>query len=329
MKAVVVNAPGGLEALRVQNVATPVAGAGEVLIKVEFAACNWGDIQKRQGIYPDPVTYPAILGAEGAGEITMLGAGVDGLHKGQKVLFISGTAMLGAFAEYVSVPQALVIPVDAAGDDLRRLSVLPVAALTAYHLVYTAYPLKAGQQLLVHSVAGGVGLMVAAWARRIGARVYGTVGDRAKVQAALDAGVARVIVRPDEDFVAVLREATHGKGVDLVIDSLGADVLERSFEVLRYYGHLINIGEAAGDPEFDIRKTLYRRSTAMAGFEVMHALQLPAAWQQGLQALRDGIRRGDIQMPIDSVFGIDKIADAQAYMASGKSSGKILIEISD
>lgn len=203
MRAVLVEAPGGPDALRLAEVAEPEAGPGEVLVRVSHAACNWGDIQKRQGIYPDPVAYPAVLGAEVSGTVEACGKGVTALRPGQFVAAITGPDMLRGFAERVAVPQGYVIPLPP-GFDPSLAAAFPVVCLTAHHLLHTAHRLRRGEIVLIHAIGGGVGLALTQMARAAGARVLGTVGDAAKAERALAFGAERVIVRGEEDFVAAV-----------------------------------------------------------------------------------------------------------------------------
>lgn len=328
MRAAQVDEPGGLEHLNVVEVAEPRPGPGEVLIEVAFGACNWGDIQKRQGIYPDPVTYPAILGAEVSGVICERGNGVRLLRKGQFVSAITGPDMLRGFAEFVAVPEPYTIPLPP-GFDPRVAAAFPVATITAWHLLHTAHRVRRGEIILIHAIGGAVGLMLTQLARAAGARVIGTVGSIEKAKMPLTYGAHRVIARDEEDFVAAVLAETSGRGVDLVIDSLGADILRRSFDCLRPFGKVINIGEAAGEPDFPIRKTLYRRSTSLAGFEVLDAVPGSRRWRAGVVSLVRDLNQGRLRVPVTAEFPLDRVRDAQGLLESRTASGRVLIKVTD
>jgi NADPH2:quinone reductase len=164
-------------------------------------------------------------------------------------------------------------------------------------------------------------------ARAIGARVIGTVGRPDKVTAARAAGASVVVDRSREDFVQVALEATGGRGVDLVIDSLGGDVLPRSFDALRTYGHLINIGEAAGEPNFPIRKKLYERSTSMAGFELLHAAPGSARWRYGVRFVEDALAHGRLRVPVAAEFPLEDARMAHALLEGRGTTGKVLLRV--
>ncbi|HEV7434132.1 MAG TPA: zinc-binding dehydrogenase [Pseudorhizobium sp.] len=326
MKAVVVEAPGGLDRLAIQEVPEPNLPHGHVLVEVAWAACNWGDVQKRQGIYPDPVSYPAILGGEVSGRIIKRGAGVRGFTVGQNVAAITGRDMLRGFAQRVAVAQELLMPVPTILG-LRVAAAYPVVSLTAYHLLNTAAKIRAGETILIHAIGGGVGLALLQLSRHAGAQVLGTVSTSEKARLPIDLGADRVIARDSEDFVEVAMEVTQGRGVDLVIDSLGADILPRSFDALRPFGHLINIGEAAGEPHFDVRKKLYERSTSFAGFELIHAEPGSRGWRASVRKVARSIETGRLRIPIAGELPMERIGEAHALLESGRVSGKLLIEV--
>ena len=326
MRAVVVSGPGGLETLSLIDCPTPVPGAGEVSIAVAYAGLNWGDIQKRQGIYPDPISYPSIIGLEVSGTVSAVGSGVEGVKTGQRVAAITGPKMLGGYAEQCVVPAEYIIPLpDTVPLDIG--AAFPAAALTAWHLLTTASFVERGTKLLVHAAGGGVGLMLVQLAAERGAMVIGTVGSRAKAARPRALGATHIIDRSSEDFVSETMRLTGGEGVDLIIDSLGAEILERSFDCLRPFGRVINIGEAAGEPHFNIRKKLYERSTSLAGFEFLHALPGSQVWQAGNLAIVDRIADGRLSVRIEGIYPLAEAAAAQARLEQRGVSGKLLLRV--
>ena len=325
MRAVVIEQPGGLETIGLKDVPEPRAEPGGVVLDVHYAACNWSDIQKREGVYPDPVRYPAIPGLEVSGEVVEVGPGVRGIRPGERVAAITGPTMLGGFAERCLIGAGYVIKLPDAVDS-KLAAAFPVVALTAYHLLYSAHRLRKGEVVLVHAIGGAVGLMVTQLASAAGARVIGTVGSSGKGARALAYGAERIVERDSEDFVAAAQDFTAGKGVDLVIDSLGADILERSFDTLRTYGRVINIGEAAGYPDFAIRPKLYERSTSLAGFELIHADPGSPRWRRGCRHVLEAIVKGRLEVPIEGVYPLASVREAQARLEARGVSGKLLLQ---
>lgn len=326
MRAVVVEEPGDGRALQVLDRPIPEPAAGELRIRVAWSAANWSDVQKRQGIYPNPQTYPLILGAEASGVVDAVGRGVPRRWLGRRVATLCGPRLCGGHAEYVTVPVEYVIPVPD-GVGLELAAAFPLAALTAYHLLRTAHDLRRGEVVLVHSAAGSVGLAVTQIARLLGAIVIGTVGTTAKADLVRQHGARLVVDRSREDFVEAAMQFTGGRGVDLVIDSLGGEILPRSFDALRFYGRLINIGEASGEPDFPVRNKLYERSTSMAGYELLHAKPGSTAWRRGVRFVTSRLESGELTMPIGGVFRIDEIARVHEIFEDRSNSGKLLLDI--
>ncbi len=325
MRAIVVDRPGGFDRLLLREVPDPpLPGPGEVLVDVAFAGCNWSDVQKRQGVYPDPVPYPAILGLEVSGRIAALGAGTRGMRIGDRVAALTGPRMLGGYAERVMLPTSYLLPLPEAVG-LEGGAAFPVVALTAYHLLHTAYRLRPGEVVLIHAIGGGVGLLLTQLAKARGARVVGTVGTAGKGVRASEYGADLVVARDQEDFVEAALRFTGGLGVDLAIDSLGADVLPRTFDALRRFGRVINIGEAAGYPEFSIRPKLYERSTALGAFELLHAEPGSPGWRRGVRVVIDGIARGRLRLPIEGVYPIEECAEMHRRLEGRGVSGKLLL----
>lgn len=326
MRAIVVDEPGGIDRLRLADLPEPEPGPGQAVIDVAFAAANWSDIQKREGVYPDPVRYPAVLGLEVSGTVAGVGPGVDDTLVGRRVAAITGPSMLGGYAERVVVGADFLIEL----PDPMSLEIgaaFPVVALTAYHLINSAYRLAAGETILVHAIGGAVGLAVTQLAVAKGATVIGTVGSSAKAKRPRDLGASLVIDRGREDFVDAVRAHMAGKGVDLVIDSLGGDELPRGIGLLKTYGHAINIGEAAGYPDFDIRSKLYENSTSLAGFELVHALRVPGLWRRAVDSVISDIASGQLDVPIEGVFPLADVQSLHRKLESRSVSGKLLIDV--
>ncbi len=295
---------------------------------MRYAGVNWGDIQKRQGIYPDPIDYPAIIGLEVSGHVEAIGPAASGLRIGQRVAAITGPRMLGGYADRCIVPEdyAIALP-EAIALDLA--AAMPAAAITAWHLLHSAHRLRRGETILIHAIGGGVGLMLTQLARLKGAHVIGTVGSPGKAKWPLAFGAHHVIDRSAEDFVAEAMRLTQGRGVDLVINSLGAEILERSFDALRPFGRVINIGEAAGHPHFDIRAKLYQRSTSLAGFEFLHARPGSPAWRRGIKAILAYLTDGRLRMPIEAILPLADAGKAHRLLESRQVSGKLLLDVGD
>lgn len=327
MRAIVVETPGGLDNLCLKDLAVPVPGPEDVLIEVAYAACNWSDLQKREGVYPTPVAYPAVLGLEVSGYIRQVGKKVKKFRAGDRVAAITGPQLLGGYAEFCCIHQNYVISLPQELS-LQLGAALQVVSLTAYHILHTAHRIQKGQTILVQSIGGGVGLMLLQLAIAAGTQVIGTVSSAQKASRAGEFGAHLVINRSEEEFVEAVLAYTHGKGVDLVIDSLGGNTLKQSFDVLRPYGRVINIGEASGYPDFDIRAKLYERSTSLAGFEILHAEPGSKSWRQGVDAILDGFVSGRLKLPIAACFALQDAGKAHELLQQRGVQGKVILSVS-
>ena len=326
MRAVIVDAPGGIEALQLRDIPKPEPKPDEVLIRICYASYNWADLQKRAGVYPVPQKFPLIPGAEVSGFVEAVGSEVSDFKEGDCISAITGPDENRGFAEYVCAPTSYVMHIPQELD-IKVAAAFPTVCLTAYHLLHTSSQLKAGETLLIHAIGGSVGLMLTQIAVGIGAKVIGTVSSEGKGDPALKFGASRIVNRNMEDFVEVSLEETCGRGVDMVIDSLGADIMPRSFDALRYFGKLINIGEAVGYPDFDIRGKLYERSTSLICYEFLQARNLPDSWQAGIDFVIDGLIKGNLELPIAAVYPLAQFQEGTKALETRTLQGKLLFEV--
>jgi NADPH2:quinone reductase len=224
--------------MSVEEVADPVPGAGQVLVRLAAAGVNYIDTYHRSGLYPMPM--PMTLGAEGAGEVVAVGEGVDGIAVGQHV---GSTNFAGAYAEYALVPAERVVPVPPGVDDEIAAAAL-LQGMTAHYLLHDVYPAKTGDTVLVHAAAGGMGLLLTQLATHLGARVIGTASTEAKAGLAREAGAAEVL--DYTDVAERVRALTGGQGVAAVYDGVGAATFDASLASLRPRGMLAVFGNASG-----------------------------------------------------------------------------------
>ena len=322
MKAVVINATGGPEQLKVAELPDPVPGPGEVLIDVAFAGCNWADTQVRLGIYPHPMTYPMVLGFEVAGTVAAVGSDVEDVRVGDRVAAFPEKG--GAYAEKCVAPAAGLIRLpDAVSFDVA--AAFPIQALTAYHMLHTVFCIEPGDSVLINAIGGGVGLQCTQLATRAGARVIGTVGTPGKEKRALEYGAERVVLTHREDFEKAVLEFSRGQGVDLAVDSYGATMLDRTFAVVRKLGHIISIGEAEGQPFKNIRERILPRSQTFTRLHLGHIDHDSSAWREGINHVLDGILEGWLKVPIEGAFSLDDAAAMHRRLESRHVSGKLLL----
>jgi NADPH:quinone reductase len=323
MKAVVVADPGGYDKLVITEVADPQPGTDKIVVSVSIAGCNWGDTQMRSGTYSFPVKYPIIPGYEVAGTVTALGPDVRGIKLGDRVAALLPS---GGYAQkcVASADMLIALPQEI---ELATAAAFPIQALTAYHMLFTVSHLRPGDTVLVHAIGGGVGLYCTQLAVRAGARVIGTVGTPGKEKLPLTYGAEKIVVAGNEDFVAAALALTGGKGVDLLIDSLGGKTLDRSFAAVRALGHLISIGEAEGAPLDNIRQSLMERSQTFTRFSLGKFDPTTAAWREAIAYLLRAISDGWLKVPIEAIFPFDQAAAMHQRLESRRVSGKLLLAV--
>jgi NADPH:quinone reductase len=320
LRAIVIDAPGVKSNLRVGEAPRPIPGPGEVLIDVAYCGCNFADTMIVNGTYPHPKGYPIIGGLEVSGRITALGPGVIGPKVGDRVAAFLEEA--GGFADQCVVQVERLIPIPAdMGLDIA--AAFPIQALTAWHLSAT----KPGDVILIHAIGGGVGLFATQLAVRAGATVIGTVGTKGKEARALGYGAAKVVNREEEDFVEAVASFTSGRGVDKVLDSTGASILDRSFSVIRKFGHVVSFGEAEGRPFPNLWERLVAKSLTFTRFHLGHADFSSAVWRHSIDAVVGGIMDGSLKVPLEETFPFTEAGAMLQRLASRQVAGKLILAV--
>jgi NADPH2:quinone reductase len=324
MRAIVITTPGQSDNLVYSDAPEPVPGPREVLVHVAYCGCNFADTMIVKGTYPHPKGYPIIGGLEVSGTVAKLGEGVSGFHIGDRVAGFSEEA--GGFADFCAVPAERLIRLpDAIGLDIGAAFV--IQALTAWHMLHNVSTTKAGDVLLIHAVGGGVGLYLTQLAVHAGATVIGTVGTKGKEKRALSFGASLVINREEEDFVAATMAFTKGKGVDKILDSTGATILDRSFETIRKLGHIVSIGEAEGPPLPNLWERLVRKSLTFTRLHLGHIDFAGQKWRDGVNEVVEGIVEGRLIVPLEETFPYERAGDMLTRLGSRQVSGKLILAI--
>ncbi len=233
---------GGPDVLRLESVAVPAPGPGELRIRQTAVGVNFHDCYVRSGLYRT-LPLPGVPGIEAAGVVEAVGPGVAGFSVGDRIGYVTGA--YGAYASHRVLPAAIALRLPDGMDDRLAASVL-LKGLTAEMLLRQVHRVEAGQTILVHAAAGGVGRILCQWAKHLGATVIGTAGSVAKAEVARASGCAHVILYREQDFVAEVKRITGGRGVDAAYDSVGHDTFDGSLECLAMRGHLVNFGQASG-----------------------------------------------------------------------------------
>ena len=317
-RRVVITQPGGPEVLRLESCEVPAPGPREALIRQRAIGLNYIDLHHRTGRYALP-SFPSPIGLEAAGVIEAVGAEVRDVKVGDRVAY--SAPPIGAYADLRCMPVGPLVPLPATIADDLAAGIL-TKGLTAHYLIFTTYPVKPGDTILVHAAAGGVGLILCQWAAHLGATVIGTVGTDEKAVLARAHGCAHTIVYTREDFVARVRELTGGKGVPVVYDAVGQDTFEGSLRCLAPRGLLASFGTASGPiPPFDLFRlntmgSLYVTSPAF----VTHATERSELLKRArdLFAAIDG---GIVKMTVSNRYELADAARAQEDLRARRTTG--------
>jgi len=317
LKAAIVHEFGPEDVLRYEDVPKPVPGPGEVLIRVRAAGINRGDLGRRAGVYRGGGELPLIVGWDIAGDIEALGPNVSGPQQGARV---AARIPQGGYAELAVAPAAWAIPIPD-GVSYEQAASLPVAYLTSWFALKHHGSLKAGESCLVQAGASGVGVAGIQIARGTGARVFATAGTEEKVALARRLGAEVAINYSTDDFVQVVMDQTRGRGVDVVLESVGGDVLTRSVEALAPFGRLVCVGNSSRQPApADLTQLLTKR-ISLFGFYLGAEQGTGAA----LSELLDLVSTGRIEAVIDRTFPLSAAAEAHRYVGSRSNLGKVLL----
>lgn len=325
MRVVEIVRPGGPEVLRLARRALPEPAPAEVRVRVAAAGVNRPDLMQRQGKYPPPAGASDVPGLELAGTIEELGEGVTAWAAGDRVCaLVSG----GGYAEYCAVPAVQCLPIPAGFDEVQAAA-LPETFFTVWANVFERGRLREGETLLVHGGSSGIGTTAIQLALAFGARVLATAGSPEKCAACERLGAERAVNYRVEDFVSAVREATGGRGVDVILDMVGGSYIARDIEVLAPDGRLVLIAFLGGPKaELSFLPVLQRRLTITGS-----TLRPRPVEEKGrlARALREAVwpllESGRVRPLIDSTFPLERAADAHRRMESGEHVGKIVLTV--
>ncbi|MEQ8354732.1 MAG: NAD(P)H-quinone oxidoreductase [Kiloniellaceae bacterium] len=325
MTVIEIGAPGGPEALVPAERPLPRPGEGEVLIKVAAAGVNRPDVLQRQGSYPPPPGASDIPGLEVAGEVVVLGKGVSAPEVGDKVCaLVTG----GGYAEYCVAPAPQCLPIPK-GFSMAQAAALPETFFTVWVNVFERSALKPGESFLVHGGTSGIGTTAIQLATALGSRVFATAGSADKVKACEDLGAERGINYREEDFVEVVKQATGGTGVDVILDMVGGDYIPRDIKALAEDGRLSFIAFLGGPKaEVNFAAVMMKRLTitgsTLRARPVAVKAGLAAALRQRAWPL---LEAGEIAPVMAATFPLAEAAKAHALMESSSHIGKIVLTV--
>ena len=325
MKQINHGADGTPDSMQVGEGAKPRPGPGEILIEAHFAGINRPDVLQRAGRYPPPPGASPILGLEVAGTVAALGEGVGEWKVGQRV-----TALVpgGGYAEYCVAPAAHALPIPD-GLDLAQAAALPETWFTVWANLVDLGRLKKGERLLVHGGSSGIGLTAIQLAHHLGVESFVTVGSEEKAQFCREFGADHAINYREADFVQKVKEITHGEGVDVVLDMVGAPYLQKNVALLRRDGRLVLIAFLDGSKaEFDFMPVMLKRLTVTGSTMRPRTLAEKAAIRDALlKHIWPEIAAGRLRPHIHATFPLAQAGEAHRLMESSRHIGKIVLQV--
>lgn len=319
--AIRIHQPGGPEVMVWEEVDLAAPAAGQVLLRHTAVGLNYIDVYHRTGLYPAPL--PFTPGLEGAGVVEAVGDGVTDLKIGDRVAYANPP--LGAYAEVRLMPADRLVKLPDAIDD-RTAAAMMLQGMTAQYLLRRTYRVQAGDTILIHAAAGGVGLLVCQWARHLGATVIGTVGSPEKAELAKAHGCDHPILYKSEDFVARVREITNGEGVPVVYDSVGKDTFLKSLDCLRPLGMMVSFGQSSGKVEpldtglLAAKGSLFLTRPSLMAYTAKRSDMVASAGE-----LFDVVEKGVVKIEINQTYALKDAPQAHRDLEGRKTTGSTLL----
>jgi len=321
-RAIRVQQPGGPEQMRWQEVEVGEPGPGEVLLRQTAVGLNFIDVYHRSGLYPQAL--PFTPGVEGAGVVESIGPGVDGLNLGDRVAY---AGPIGGYAEkrLIAADRLVKLPDDISDE---QAAAMMLQGMTVDMLIKRVRPLKAGETILVHAAAGGVGLILCQWASALGATVIGTVSTEEKAELARANGCDHPILYKSQDFVALVDEFTGGMKVPVVYDSVGKDTFLRSLDCLAPRGMMVSFGQSSGAIEpFSPGILAQKGSLFLTRPTLFNYIAERRDLEQSATALFDMVRAGKVRIDIGQRFPLSQAAEAHRSLEARETTGSTVLTI--
>jgi len=327
MRFINISEHGGPEVMEIKEGETPDPGKGEVLIRVHAAGVNRPDVMQRQGLYAPPPGASPILGLEVSGEVVATGNDVSAWSVADRVCALTNG---GGYAEYVAVPAGQCLPVPA-GLPVEEAAALPETFFTVWANVFDRAGLKPGESFLVHGGSSGIGTAAIQMAKSLGSKVFTTAGSAEKCAACQSLGADVAVNYTEQDYVKVLKEATDGQGVDVILDMVGGDYVARNLELAAVDGRIASISFLRGSQvEIDMMQILRKRLTVTGSTLRPRSAEAKAGIAEKLRAqIWPLIESGEIKPLIAARFPLADVVESHKLMESSKHIGKIILMVAD
>ena len=320
-KSIIIKSKGGPEVLELQDVEVGSPGPNEIKVINHAIGLNFIDTYHRSGLYPLPL--PSGIGLEAAGKVVDIGSEVKRFSKGDNIAYAS--MPIGAYSQERIIPEKIAVKVPD-GISLKMAATLMTKGLTTHYLIKQTYSLKAGETVLFHAAAGGVGQIFGQWANSIGAEVIGTVGSDEKIQVAKDNGYSHVINYTKQDFAKEVMKITNNKGVPAVFDGVGKKTFQGSIACLKSRGMMISFGNASGSLEpVNVFKDIQSKSLYLTRPTIGHFFTNPKELQAGADEIFEKVKFGKIKIKISKEYKLEDAKKAHSDLENRKLLGPAVL----
>ncbi len=321
MKAIRIHSTGGPEVMQLEEIDLPAPKAGEVLIKVAAAGVNYADLAQCAGAYLTPTRTPMTPGMEIAGTVVALGDGVSSVVEGTRVAAFCE----GGYAEYAISQAAMVIPIPPALD-FTHAAAFPLQGIAAYQLLHESAHIQPGESVLVHAAAGGVGTLAVQLAKLMGAgSVIGTASNAGKLDLVRRLGADAAINYTEQDWVEQVKNATGGKGADIILEMVGGAISEQSLQCLAPFGRMVVYGAASGQiAQFSGIQLMYKNQ-AIIGYWLASQISRPDRITLAIMSLMQYLLSGQLEIIVGQTFLLEQAVEAHRVIAERKTTGKVVL----
>ncbi|MCP1336501.1 quinone oxidoreductase family protein [Futiania mangrovi] len=321
VKAIQIQRPGSPEVIEVVDLDVPAPGKGEIRVRHTAVGLNFIDTYHRSGLYP--LQMPSGLGLEAAGVVEAVGSGVTGLSEGDRIAY--GTGPIGSYAEARVMPADKVVKLPGSISDETGAAMM-LKGMTAQYLIRRIYPVQAGETVLFHAIAGGVGLIACQWLKALGATVIGTAGSEDKADLAKAHGCDHVILYRKEDIAERVKEITGGKKVPVVFDGVGKDTWVPSLDSLQPRGLLVSYGNASGPVrDVDLGILSAKGSLFVTRPTLMHYTATPDEMRATAQDVIDVVASGKVKIDINQRYALSDARQAHEDLEARKTTGQTIL----
>lgn len=322
MKAIQVSEFGESDVLELVEVEKPSPSEDEVLIEVKAAGVNYADTMRRRNQYLEETPLPFVPGSEVAGVAAEVGADVEDVSEGDRVVTLLG---IGGYAGYVAAPARNLIPIPD-GMDFDEAAAIPLQGLTAYHVLKTSGMLEEGESVLVHAAAGGVGYLAVQMAKLMGASpIVATASTQEKLDLAKNLGADVLINYTEEGWPDEVLEATNGEGADVILEMVGGDFIQKNLECLAAFGRMVVYGSASGDRGTLTPMDLMLYNQVVAGFYLPRLMTRPELFGPSLEEMLGWLSSGDLQLTIGARYPLEQAGEAHDALEGRQTTGKIVL----